>query len=174
MDSSTILPLVLTAVAGFLMAIMFSKLWLPFGRPPEGVEVHSTRLGILQKIMLHRWQILLVLGLANVGSLPGVQQLKLPPAAEVFVVAGVVVVVLLPTRYRFTKDGFALGRGALLKWTDFKRYRLGPGRIQFESKGDKGRRADLFVNSVQQAALKPVLKRYFRAPASGPDSSSSR
>lgn len=166
MTLSELPPLVLTAIAGFVLAMMFSKIWVPFGKAPPGVEVHSTKLGYLQKLMVHRWHLLIVLGIANTSSLPGDLFPKMPPNGVMFVILLVVLAMALPTRYRFTADGFALGRGRLMAWKDFKRYRVVSGRIQFETKGAKPQRVDIFVNSVQQQALRPVLKRYFRVSSS--------
>ncbi|MCY4108315.1 MAG: hypothetical protein OXG11_04705 [Chloroflexi bacterium] len=163
MDSSDFIPLLLTAVAGFFIAMMFSKIWVPFAKPPPGVEVHSTKLGFLQKVMVHRWHLLIVLGLANLGSIPGIEVPGIPANALVLIILFVILIVVLPTRYRFTAEGFALGRGRIMPWKDFKRYRLGPGRIQFETKGENSKRVDIFVTNVQQQALRPVIKRYFRA-----------
>jgi hypothetical protein len=152
--------------------MMLSKVWVPFGKPPPGVEVHSTRLGYLQKLMVHRWHLLIVLGIASLNSLPGDSFPEMRVNGVVLIILLVILVIVLPTRYRFTAEGFALGRGRIMPWKNFKRYRIGAGRIQFETKGEKPRRVDIFVNHVQQQALQPVIKRYFRAPSSSESESS--
>ena len=172
MESSQLAPLVLTALAGFVLAMMFSKIWVPFGKPPPGKEVHTTRIGLMQKLMVHRWHLLIVLGIANLSSLPGDALPSVPANGVVLIILLVLLVIVLPTRYRFTADGFALGRGRMALWKDFKRYRMGAGRIQFETKGEKPRRVDIFVNNVQKQALRPVIKRYFGAPSSSESESS--
>lgn len=159
------------AASGFVLAMMYSKVWIPFARPLEGVEVHTTTLGVMQKVMVHRWHILIVLGLANVGSLPGLESLRMSAGAVLLIDVLVVVAIFLPTRYRFTAEGFALGRSRIIPWNSFKRYRVGVGRIQFETKGEKTRRVNLFLNHVQQQALRPVIKRYFKSPSSESTSS---
>ncbi len=165
------LQLVVIAASGFVLAMMYSKVWIPFARPPEGVQVHSTTLGVMQKVMVHRWQILIVLGLANIGSLPGLESLRMSAGAVLLIDVLVVVAIFMPTRYRYTAEGFALGRGKIIPWNSFKRYRMGAGRIQFETKGEKPRRVNLFLNNVQQQALRPVIKRYFKSPPSESTSS---
>lgn len=172
MSADLLPPLVITALSGLVLAMIFSKIWVPFGKPAPGIEVHSTRLGMLQKLMVHRWHILVVLGLANLGNLPGLELARMPAAGVAFVDLMVILAIVLPTRYRFTKEGFALGKGRVTPWSDFKRYRMGPGRIQFETKGPKPRHVDIFTNNVQQQALRPIIKRYFRAPSSAESSAS--
>ncbi len=171
MDSSQLAPLIITAITGFVLAMMFAKIWVPFAKPPPGVEVHSTKLGFIQKLMVHRWHLLIVLGIVNLGSL-GDSIPSMPANGTVLVILLVILAIVLPTRYRFTAEGFALGRGRIMPWKDFKRYRVGAGRIQFETKGEKPRRVDIFVNNVQQQALLNVIKRYFRAPSSSESESS--
>ena len=166
MESGQLGSLALTAIAGFVLAMMYSKIWVPFAKRPPGVEIHSTKLGYLQKLMVHRWHLLIVLGIVNLNSLPGDTFPRMPGNGVVLVILLVILAIVLPTRYRFTADGFALGRGRITPWKDFKRYRIGSGRIQFETKGERPRRVDIFVNHVQQQALRPVIKRYFRAPSS--------
>ena len=106
--------------------------------------------------------------MGNIGFVPAFSSLRLTDdgLGEMFVLLAIVAAMLVPTRYVFTTEGFALENGRLYRWDEFARYGLGPGRVRFEGKGDRPIRVDLFMGHIQQSALRPILKRYFgKTPA---------
>lgn len=157
-----------------VLAMMFNRVWAPFNRRPRGVQVHDTRLTPMQKLLVHRSYVLIALGLSNmfllgnIGLVPAFSSLRLTDdgLGEMFVLLAIVAAILVPTRYVFTIEGFALENGRLYRWDEFARYGLGPGRVRFEGKGDRPIKVDLFMGHIQQSALRPILKRYFgKTPA---------
>lgn len=172
MPAERIPSFILLIVVLVVLAMMFNRVWAPFNRRPRGVQVHDTRLTAMQKLLVHRKYVLIALGLSNVfllgevGIFPGLTALRLTEdgLGEMIVLLAIVAAAFIPTRYVFTAEGFALENGRLYRWDEFARYGLGPGRVRFEGKGDRPAKVDLFMNHVQQAALKPILKRYFGKP----------
>ena len=174
MPSSNIPSLILLILVMAVLAMMFNRVWAPFNRRPRGVQVHDTRLTPMQKLLVHRSYVLIALGLSNmfllgnVGLVPAFSSLRLTDdgLGEMFVLLAIVAAILVPTRYAFTIEGFALENGRLYRWDEFARYGLGPGRVRFEGKGDRPIKVDLFMGHIQQSALRPILKRYFgKTPA---------
>jgi|GEM_PF-2105952 hypothetical protein len=169
MASERIPAFILLIVAMVAVAMMFNRVWAPFNRRPPGQQVHDTRLTYMQKLLVHAKYVMIALGISNlflVGRLIGsetLSNLRLTEdgLGEMFVLVGIVVAIVIPTRYVFTTEGFAIENGRLYRWDEFARYGLGPGRVRFEGKGDRPIKVDLFMNHVQQAAFRPVLKRYF-------------
>ena len=172
MPSDRIPSFILLVVVLVVLALMFNRVWAPLNRRPRGAKVHDTRLTFMQKLLVHRTYILIALGISNlfllgrvIGS-AALANLRLTDdgLGEMFVLLAITVALVVPTRYVFTIEGFALENGRLYRWDEFARYGFGPGRVRFEGKGERPVRVDLFMNHVQQSAFRPVLKRYFGKP----------
>ena len=169
MPTENIPSLVLLILAMTSVAMMFNRVWAPFSRRAPGRQVHDTRLTFMQKMLLHRTNMMIALGLANlfwIGRITGITaladlRLTNDGLGEMFVIMAIFAALIMPTRYVFTTEGFALGSGPIHRWDAFTRYGIGQGRIRFETKGDRPTHVDLYMNHVQQSAFRSTLKRYF-------------
>ena len=169
MPTENLPSLILLIAAMASVAMIYNRVHAPFNRRAPGIQVHDTRLTFMQKLLVHRTYVLIALGLTNlfwIGRITGISvltdlRLTNDGLGEMFILIAIFVALILPTRYVFTTEGFALGNGHLYRWDEFARYGIGNGRIRFEGKGDRPITVDLYMNHIQQSAFKSTLKRYF-------------
>src|SRR5687768_5414695 len=100
-----------SSVISFFLSYMLMKAWLPFAPKRPGEVLLQVRLGVLQRLLVHRTQAIIVLLYIVVGSVPPMQDALFLPGTQPAALAGLIVVLMLPLRYVFTDRGVGINNG---------------------------------------------------------------
>ncbi|HEX2034372.1 MAG TPA: hypothetical protein VHS99_09325 [Chloroflexota bacterium] len=157
----------------FMLSYMLMKSWLPFAPKRPGEVQLVVRLGLLQRLLVHRTQAILVLLYILLGSLPVFEESWFLPGTQPAALAGLAVIVMLPLRYVFTDVGVALSNGVPRPYRSFRRFvtRQGRGRLASNTtfvlegrKQPRGRTPSLilFIPTSEAPAVTRLLKRRLR------------
>lgn len=112
----------------FMLSYMLMKAWLPFAPKRPGEVQMEVRLGVLQRLLVHRTQAIIVLLYIVIGSLPPFQDVWLLPGTQPAALAGLIVVLMLPLRYVFTDRGVGINNGVPRVYKTFRRFDVRLGR----------------------------------------------
>ncbi|MGH2355065.1 MAG: hypothetical protein ACRDJN_25940, partial [Chloroflexota bacterium] len=152
---------------------MLMRSWLPFAPKRPGRLLLEVPLGLLQRLLVHRTQAIIVLLYILVGSLPVFEQRWFLPGTQPAALAGLAVILMLPLRYVFTDYGVALNRGVPRPYKSFRRFVARPGRGRLASnttitlQGRKQARGTapslmIFIPTTATPEVTRLLKRYLR------------
>lgn len=170
---SSFIPLLGSSAVSFMLSFMLMKSWLPFAPKRPGQVLMEVRVGLLQRLLIHRWQAILVCVYLLLGTLetslgtdlflPGTQ-----PAA----LAVLVIILLLPLRYVFTDRGLAVGNGVPRTYRTFRRFEVRQGgrwlpdtttiTLQGRRQPNPTSSMALFVPSDKAPEVTRFLKRHLR------------
>ena len=157
----------------FMLSFMLMKAWLPFAPKRSGSVLLEVRLTLLQRLLIHRTQAIIVLLYLLIGSVPPFQETWFLPGTQPAALAGLFVILMLPLRYVFYDHGFALNNGVPRAYKSFRRFDVRPGRrwlaanTTFVLRGRRGERgaqpsAMLFVPTTEAQAVTRLLRRHIR------------
>jgi hypothetical protein len=111
---------------GAMLIVMLIRVAPPLGVRIEGDPVGRITLGWRERVRLQRtnvYAIGIVLLLVSATS-------SLPLIAEVVVIAGVMAILAIPTRYVLTTHGIALNRSVFRRWSEFEGFVVDNGGIR--------------------------------------------
>jgi hypothetical protein len=100
---------------GAMLIVMLMRVAAPLGVRIDGDPIGRVSLGWRERVRLQRtnvYAIGVVLVLAAIGG-------GLPLIVEMLVIAGVLAILAIPTRYVLTTDGVAFNRTVFRAWSDF-------------------------------------------------------
>jgi hypothetical protein len=159
----------------FMLSYMLMKAWLPFAPRRTGKVLLEVPLGLMQRLLVHRTQAILLLLYILVGSLPVFEERWFLPGTQPAALVALAVIFMLPLRYVFTDQGIRLNNGVPRPYKSLRRFSVHSGRgrlsaaatttIRLEGRR-QGRRAtagaNLYLPSGDAPAVVRVLKRYVR------------
>lgn len=117
-----------SSLVSLLLSVMLLKAWLPFAPRRPGTVLLEVRLQLLQRLLVHRTQAIIVLLYIIVGSLPGLENQWFLPGTQASALIGLALVAMLPLRYVFSDQGVALNNGVPRSYKNFRRVEVRPGR----------------------------------------------
>ncbi len=160
MNEST-LPLLIILPSGALLVYTFATLANPFAAQRRGDQVFYVRLGFMQRILVLRWYVLAILAINSVAALPGLEALNSNQYGiySFVILLGTILVLMLPMRYVFFKEGMAIGAGRLRHWAEFESYKYTSAGAKLNPAAGK-RGQMLYLSDVQRRALHPTLERF--------------
>lgn len=109
-----------SSLISFMLSFMLMKAWLPFAPKRPGDIVLEVRLGLVQRLFVHRTQAILLLLYVIIGTISTDIHLFLP-GTQVAALGGLLLVIMLPLRYVFTTQGVRLNSGVTSIYKDFRR-----------------------------------------------------
>lgn len=124
-------PLIGSSFISFLLSFMLMKAWLPFAPKRQEEVLLEVPLPLVQRLMIHRTQGILLLIYLLLGSLPDVDSQWFLPGTQIAGLVGLAVIVMLPLRYVLTTAGVSLNGGASWPWKSFRRYDVRQGTTLF-------------------------------------------
>jgi hypothetical protein len=159
----------------FMLSFMLVKAWLPFAPKRTGQVLLEVPLGLLQRLLVHRTQAILVLLYILAGSLPIFEERWFLPGTQPAALAALAVILMLPLRYVFRDTGVGLNNGVPRLYKSFRRFvaRQGKGRLagnttivlEGRRQGQRARPgpgATLYIPASATAEVTRVLKRHLR------------
>jgi hypothetical protein len=159
----------------FMLSFMLVKAWLPFAPKRSGEVLLEVPLGLLQRLLVHRTQAILVLLYILVGSLPFFEERWFLPGTQPAALAALAVILMLPLRYVFRDTGVGLNNGVPRLYKAFRRFvvRQGRGRLASNAtiilegrrqgkRGQPGPGAKLYIPTSDSPAVTRLLKRHVR------------
>lgn len=136
-------------LCSLLLGIALAQTIGPRRRAAPGRVVLDIHLGLRQRFLRHR-PLLCVLGLALLmGLFTGWAR----PAGQMLVVIGVLGLIALPVRYRFTSLGLDINGNVVRSWSEFDGYAITGQRLQLHGFS----RLDLWLTEEQQVAVIQIL-----------------
>ncbi|MBM4436646.1 MAG: hypothetical protein FJ029_05310 [Actinobacteria bacterium] len=158
MDPAAVVRYAVTAVGGILIALMVARVYSPWARRRPGEERQKLRVGLTQRLLVHRFYAMAVLGLFLIPRLvpEGPWFLLGADLAALLILASVL---LFPLRYYFTDVGFVLQSGRFYRWNEFGSYRRAGSVVELRPH-ERGRAISLYLSEPQQQAILPLLRRY--------------
>jgi hypothetical protein len=166
-----------TSLVSFLLSFMLMRVWLPFAPKRGGEVLLQVPVGIVQRLLIHRTQALLVLAYLVIGSLPGNSGQWFLPGTQSVALAGLLIIITLPLRYVFYDRGVALSNGVPRSYRTFRkleardirqgRRRPLAGTTTIVLRGRKTARGNepgttLYVPSNQVGAVTRLLRRHLK------------
>lgn len=127
-DWRAILPYVGSSAISFLLSFMLMKSWLPFAPKRQGEVLLTVPVTVLQRLLIHRWQAMLVLLILVVGSVPALDRPLILQGTQPAALVGLLVILSLPLRYVFSDRGVGVGNTLPRPYRSFRRYTLREGR----------------------------------------------
>jgi hypothetical protein len=128
LDWRAILPLLGSSSISFFLSFMLMKVWLPFAPKRPGEVLLVVPVGLLQRLLIHRWQAIFVLLIVLVGSVPELDRPIILPGTQPAALVGLLVLMSLPLRYVFTDRSVGIGSTLPRPYRSFRRYTLREGR----------------------------------------------
>jgi len=171
--STSLQQLIGSSAVSFMLSYMLMKAWLPFAPQRPGEVLLVVPLGLIQRLLLHRWQALAVLVYIVLGSIPPYQDKLYLPGTQPAALISLLVILALPVRYVFTDRGVAIGKGVPRFYKAFRRFETRPGRgwlagtTTLTLRGRKTPRGSnpsftLYLPSERVPEVTRLLKRYLR------------
>ena len=146
----------LLVVIAVSYGLMVAATYCPWAQDRPGVEVQRLRVGLRSRMLIYRWQLLVLLGLFLFARL--VPEWFMVEGAGTLSLILIAAWLFFPVYYHFTDEGVVLHSARFWSWDDFQSYRCARGVVQL-SRAD-GRSVSLFLNHAQQQSILPVLRRY--------------
>jgi hypothetical protein len=111
-----------SSFVSFLLSFMLMKAWLPFAPKRPGEKLLDVPLGMLQRLLVHRTQAILLLLYIIIGSLPMYEGRWFIPGTQVIAMFAIFGIFMLPLRYVFTDYGVALNNGVPRPYKQFQKF----------------------------------------------------
>lgn len=157
----------------FMLSYMLMKSWLPFARSRPGEVLLEVPLNVVQRLLVHRTQAILVLLYILVGSLPIFEERWFLAGTQPTAIVALAIIMMLPLRYVFTDQGVRLNNGVPRPYRAFRRFVMRPGRGPLASnttvtlQGRKQGRGTtpsflLFIPTTAAPAVSRLLKRQLK------------
>jgi len=147
---------------------MVGRIYLPWVGPPDDAVMGRSRIPFRARVRLQRANVYGIEVILLLGVIGG----WLNPLVELLVMGMVMVILLVPVHYTFTRSGIALGRTPLRHWSEFADVEVRPGCAHL--RGADGWR-DMRVwlpGSAEDARVVALLRRAIQGADSDPEAAS--
>src|SRR5687767_8099481 len=109
----------------FMLSFMMMTAWLPFGPKRAGDVLLRVKLGLVQRLLVHRAKAIVMLAIVVLLSLVGpvvMGRELLIPGTPAIALAGFLVILMLPMAYVFTDRGVGINNGVPRMYKSFRRF----------------------------------------------------
>jgi hypothetical protein len=166
-----------TSLVSFMLSFMLMRVWLPFAPKRPGEVLLQVPVGLVQRLLIQRNQILAVAAFLLLGSLPQNFGQWFLPGTQSVALVGLAIIISLPLRYVFYDRGVALSNGVPRAYKSFRKLdpkdvRTGrrwllAGTTTIILRGRKTARGSepsntLYIPSSQAPAVTRLLRKHVR------------
>jgi hypothetical protein len=144
---------------GSMLIVMLIRVLPPIGVRIEGKPVGRVTLGFRERVHLHRTNVYAIGAVLLLVSLTG----GMPLLGELAVIAGVLAILAIPTRYVLTDEGIALNRTVFRRWTDFAGFRMDSSGLCLEPADGKSRGFRVMLNPDKAREFSRALRKFVSA-----------
>jgi hypothetical protein len=141
---------------GSMLIVMLIRVAPPIGARIEGKPVGRVTLGFRERVRLHRVNVYAIGAVLLLVSVTG----GFPLIGELAVIAGVLAILAIPTRYILTDRGIALNRTVFRLWTDFSGFQLDSGGLELRPADGRGRAFRVAVSPAKAEELSRTMRKF--------------
>jgi hypothetical protein len=138
---------------GSMLIVMLIRVVPPIGVRIEGKPVGRVTLGFRERVRLHRTNVYAIGAVLLLVSATG----GMPLIGELGVIAAVLGILAIPTRYILTDRGIALNRTVFRPWTDFDGFRVLSSGLELEPVTGHGRAFRVVLGPAKAEELSRTL-----------------
>lgn len=151
---------------GSMLIVMLIRVVPPVGARIEGKPVGRVTLGFRERVRLHRTNVYAIGAVLLLVSVTG----GMPLLGELSVIATVLAILAIPTRYILTSEGIALNRTVFRRWTEFNGLRVSPSGLRLEPAHGNGGAFRVVLSPAKAAELSRALQKFLSVvPSDGED-----
>lgn len=140
---------------GAMLIVMLIRVAPPLGVRIEGNPVGRITLGFRERVRMQRTNIYAIGGMLLLVSATS----SMPLIGELAVIAGVLAILAIPSRYVLTTEGIAMNRSVFRRWSEFEAFVVdGAGIKMLPQPGVRGFR--LVTTAPKSQEISKTLRRY--------------
>jgi hypothetical protein len=162
----TIVGLLPVAMVLGSLAIMASRTLAPMKARPEGKVLLEVRLGLLQRALSQRANVIAVCAIVAVGGGAVTSQRVLPPALSLLALMVMLGLLMKRQTLVFTSRGVLPHSASFRAWKDFDHYRVGTNKLVLRS-GTRLASVSLFFPSRDRDDVEKLVRRQLGVTSAG-------
>jgi hypothetical protein len=156
-----ILQVLSTVLIVFLLMSMMAKARPLIGLKMPGKTLHTTSVGLLPKLLIHRSSLLALLTGCIFGVVAGWMPLNIAEMIGAFAL----VVLIVPMKYTLTTKGVGIGNLSFQPWDEFSDFKARKNRLELANSGSLGR-LTLFVKPAEMDNVLKYVQRHIKGQSS--------
>ena len=141
---------------GSMLIVMLIRVVPPMGVRIEGTPIGRVSLGFRERVRLQRTNVYAIGAVLLLVSATG----GMPLLGELAVIAGVVGILAIPTRYILTDRGISLNRTVFRSWTEFESFATRSDGLELRPAEGSGRAFRIVLSPAKSEALSRTVRKY--------------